>query len=330
MIASDSAVPWYRLVLHTPLTTLAIFVAASLILKENYPFSHFPMYSSPTAPRAYYMVTDAEGRPLPISTITGVTPPKIGKMHWRKSQERESMVRRTGKHDTAGRNEDIGRRSAMLRQQAADGANLPQGINCFASRLSMTTAKSKRQNNFFSRNNRGPLGRLTSGFFSLPSVSPLEGFFLRLFFGLVVAYTLRFEVPFSTQPHPAGLARFFDLTWLSDAWAYSVFRGALYVLLIFYVGGLILPVALPLLALGHVLVFTLYNSQGYTHHGFQIVSLTLVAQAATVIYYTALKGLRLRPPDERLNAWLLWKPGDVAGHTSFPCFKDDQHSGLWL
>ncbi len=196
----------------------------------------------------------------------------------------------------------------------------------------MTTAKSKRQDNFFSRNNRGRLGRLTSGFFSPPSVSPLEGFFLRLFFALVVAYTLRFEVPFSTQPHPAGLARFFDLIWLSDPWAYSVFRGALYLLLMFYVGGLILPATLPLLALGHVLVFTLYNSQGYTHHGFQIVSLTLVAQAATVIYYTALKGLRLRPPDERLNAWLLWQSQViVAGTYLISVFsKMINTRGLWL
>lgn len=145
MIASDSAVPWYRLVLHTPLTTLAIFVAASLILKENYPFSHFPMYSSPTAPRAYYMVTDAEGRPLPISTITGVTPPKIGKMHWRKSQERESMVRRTGKHDTAGRDEDIGREiCTMLRQQAARrGQTLPQGIQLFRVEIQYDDGKIK-------------------------------------------------------------------------------------------------------------------------------------------------------------------------------------------
>ncbi len=125
--------PWYRLVLHTPLTTLAIFVAVSLIFKENYPFSHFPMYSSPTAPRAYYMVTDAEGRPLPISTLTGVTLPKIGKMHWRKSQEHESIVRETGKDDTAGRDEDIGREiCTMLRQQAARrGQTLPQGIQLF-------------------------------------------------------------------------------------------------------------------------------------------------------------------------------------------------------
>ena len=39
-----SAIPWYRLALQTPLTTLAIFVAGSLILKETYPFSHFPCF----------------------------------------------------------------------------------------------------------------------------------------------------------------------------------------------------------------------------------------------------------------------------------------------
>src|SRR4029077_18081850 len=73
MFASPSAIPWYRLALQTPLTSLAIFVVGSLILKETYPFSHFPMFSSPTAPRAYYMVTDSAGQPLPISKLTGVT-----------------------------------------------------------------------------------------------------------------------------------------------------------------------------------------------------------------------------------------------------------------
>ncbi len=131
MIASDSATPWYRHVFHTPLTTLAIFVAVSLILKENYPFSHFPMYSSPTAPRFYYMVTDSGGQPLPISTLTGVTPPKIGKMHWRKSQEREA-ARKAEKHEPGG-HEEVGREiCAMLRQQAARrGQILPPGLQLF-------------------------------------------------------------------------------------------------------------------------------------------------------------------------------------------------------
>ena len=133
MIASDSTTPWYRLLLHTPLTTLAIFVAVSLIAKENYPFSHFPMYASPTASRSYYMITDAEGQPLPITTLTGVTPPKIGKIHRKKSQEHESMARKSGEQDSAGKEIAIGREiCGMLRQQAIKrGQTLPQGVQLY-------------------------------------------------------------------------------------------------------------------------------------------------------------------------------------------------------
>ena len=132
MISPDSATPWYRLALHTPLTTLAIFVAVSLVLRENYPFSHFPMYSSPKAPRAYYLVTNSEEQPLPISTLTGVTPPKIGKIHWRKSREQEVAARKLGKSHS-GSDHQAGREiCAMLREQAAvRGQNLPQGLRLF-------------------------------------------------------------------------------------------------------------------------------------------------------------------------------------------------------
>lgn len=145
MIASDSATRWYRLLLHTPLTTLAIFVTLSLILKENYPFSHFPMYSSPTAPRSYYMVTDAGGRPLPISTLTGVTPPKIGKMHWRKSQEREAMGGRSGEQDSAGQDEAVGREiCGMLREQAIRrGQTLPEGVQLYRIEIQYDDGKIK-------------------------------------------------------------------------------------------------------------------------------------------------------------------------------------------
>jgi hypothetical protein len=60
------------------------------------------------------------------------------------------------------------------------------------------------------------LRRLGAGFFSLPSVSSLEGFFLRFLFGIVVASTISLQVPFHDQPHPVGLARLFDPTSLSD------------------------------------------------------------------------------------------------------------------
>jgi hypothetical protein len=149
------------------------------------------------------------------------------------------------------------------------------------------------------------LRKFADGFFSLPTVSSLEGFFLRLLFGLVIASTLSLQVPFHDQPHPVGLARFFDLTWLADPEKLSAYRSVLYLLLLIYASGWFLPIVLPLLAVGYSLMFTLYNSQGYTHHGYQILSLTLLVQAVTVIYYSVLKGLRLQPPDALLNSWLL-------------------------
>ena len=78
------------------------------------------------------------------------------------------------------------------------------------------------------------LRKFAAGFFSLPAVSPLEGLFLRLLFGIVVASTLSLQVPFRDQPHPVGLAHFFDLTWLSDPQKLSAYRAVLYALLLVY------------------------------------------------------------------------------------------------
>jgi hypothetical protein len=182
------------------------------------------------------------------------------------------------------------------------------------------------------RNSKAACRRFVAGFFSPPKVAPLEGLLLRVFFGVVVAYTLRFEVPFSAQPHPTGLAHVLDFTWLSNPSFYSIFRGAMSLLLLLYAGGLLLPLTLPLLALGHVFAFTLYNSQGYTHHGFQIVSLTLVAQAGTVLYDAFVRGVRLRPPDGVLNAWLLWQSQVVVTGTYLISVftKVINSRGLWL
>ena len=144
MFASPSAIPWYRLALQTPLTSLAIFVVGSLILKETYPFSHFPMFSSPTAPRAYYMVTDSAGQPLPISKLTGVTLPKIGKTHWRKSRQSQGETEKAEREDP-GRNDEVGREiCALLRHQAARrGQALPPGMQLFRVEIQYNDGKLK-------------------------------------------------------------------------------------------------------------------------------------------------------------------------------------------
>jgi hypothetical protein len=185
----------------------------------------------------------------------------------------------------------------------------------------------------FSQNNAIPsLRNFAAGFFSLPTVSSLEGFFLRLLFGIVVASTLSLQVPFHDQPHPVGLARFFDLTWLSDPEKLSAYRGLLYLLLLVYASGWFLPIVLPLFAVAYSLMFTLYNSQGYTHHGYQIIGLTLLVQAVTVVYYSVLKGLRLQPPDALLNSWLLVQSQVVVTGTYLVSFltKLFATGGMWF
>ncbi|HSI64566.1 MAG TPA: hypothetical protein VLE43_15665 [Candidatus Saccharimonadia bacterium] len=71
----------------SPLTTLVIYTLVSLQLEENYPISNYPMYSNPSPERPYYMITDGDGKPLPIHTLTGVTCPKIGKIYRTKSEK---------------------------------------------------------------------------------------------------------------------------------------------------------------------------------------------------------------------------------------------------
>ncbi len=74
-------------VCSTPITILALYCVVSLLLEENYPFSHYPMYSNPGADRSYYIVADSEGQPIPIVDLTGITCPKVGKMYRKKAVE---------------------------------------------------------------------------------------------------------------------------------------------------------------------------------------------------------------------------------------------------
>ena len=154
--------------------------------------------------------------------------------------------------------------------------------------------------------------KLFSGWFQLPRVSPLEGFFMRLLFSLVLIYTVRFPVQFTTEPHPVGLLRLLHsiddhrtwLTWLSDPTNYEIFRWSFIGVLVFYVAGVALPIVLPVATILHILPFTLFGSQGFNYHGAQMVSLTLLAQACTVLYYSFTERLTFRAPDEKLRGWL--------------------------
>ncbi len=157
---------------------------------------------------------------------------------------------------------------------------------------------------------------LTAGWFQRPQVGALESFIARLFFALIVLFSLRMEsdiLRLTTEPNPVGLLKLlkplgWHVTWLSNPGVFETWRWIIAGLLGFYVAGVGLPLVLPVLAVMHILPFTLFNSQGYTHHGNQIISLLLIIQAGCVLWQVVReRRLSLQPPDAVLRGWLLWQ-----------------------
>lgn len=131
------------------------------------------------------------------------------------------------------------------------------------------------------------LVRLWSSLFPVPSVSAVEGWLLRALFAAVLLWFFPTMVQHARQPEPVGLAHWFDLTWLHDPTVFAVYRAAFFGLLIAFACGISLPVTLPLATLMHILPLTLHNSQGFTFHGNQIMSLILLGMAVTILYFAA-------------------------------------------
>lgn len=147
-----------------------------------------------------------------------------------------------------------------------------------------------------------------TGFAPVP-VSGIEWFFLRLLFGALVFTNFLDWHPYDypSQEHPTGLARLLDLTWIHSPdlidlpfiegrhGMHETFVVLAAVLCLAYIIGRGLIVTLPLLALLHIIPRTLSNSQGFTHHGFQLVSLALVVQAI-VVWWLAIRTWQKKPP----------------------------------
>ena len=87
------------------------------------------------------------------------------------------------------------------------------------------------------------------------------------------------------QDKANGIAQFVDLTFFSDPGFIETLPWIVIPCLLLYAAGIGLPVALPLLTLVSIGSRTLYNSQGYIHHGYQMISLVLLAQTVVVVWH---------------------------------------------
>ncbi len=92
------------------------------------------------------------------------------------------------------------------------------------------------------------------------------------------------QLTFDTQPVPNGLARFFDFTFFASDGFVKVLPWIVIPCLLLYASGWGLPVVLPILTFISIGSRTLANSQGAIHHGFQIVSVVLLAQTVVVLF----------------------------------------------
>lgn len=101
---------------------------------------------------------------------------------------------------------------------------------------------------------------------------------------------------YATQDAPNGIANWVDLTFLAAPGVYPGVQIAVGAALVVYAAGFALPFVLPFLLVCHVMVRTLFNSQGWIHHGVQMVSLVLLAQTVIVLTFAIHRWRKGRAP----------------------------------
>ena len=104
---------------------------------------------------------------------------------------------------------------------------------------------------------------------------------------------------FTEASSPVGLGKLIDLTFLSNHSVGVAMHYIVVVALVAYILGLVMPVSTLVVFLVHCSVFTLNNSKGATHHGYQILSITLLAQ--TCVYWVP---LLCRPLPDKVRRYL--------------------------
>ncbi len=134
----------------------------------------------------------------------------------------------------------------------------------------------------------------TCPWFAPPEIGRPASALIRASFALLVWHTVPGGMGLESQPHPVGIARLFDLTFLSDPGVLPAVKAALVPVLLLYVSGFWAPLATGLMLAATVLPGTLDNSQGSTQHSQQIISLILLAQ---FLYHLWAAAFPQRHPD---------------------------------
>ncbi len=114
-----------------------------------------------------------------------------------------------------------------------------------------------------------------------------EMFLMRAFFGLAVWMGSPIFLPYTSQPHPNGLAHFIDFTALASPEFFGPLRALLLIAIVFYVIRVWTLPALTVMFGMVVAAGTLENSQGAINHTFQCYGLVILGQWLVSAWSTA-------------------------------------------
>jgi hypothetical protein len=156
---------------------------------------------------------------------------------------------------------------------------------------------------------------------------------LRLGLAYVAWQTFLGGSEFDGQPHPNGLARFVDLTFLSNDQVEGVLRPLAGVSLLAYVIGVPAAASLLVPTWFGIGLFTLKNSQGAIGHSFQVVHLCLLAAWLAGVWTVASRWRRRPLPHGFSGAQLEldWaRQALAAGYVVSAITKLVESGGLWF
>ncbi|MDQ6764796.1 MAG: hypothetical protein M3Z22_01650 [Verrucomicrobiota bacterium] len=108
---------------------LVAITLAGLVLHEEFPFSHFPMYSSFTSKASYVYLASASGEPLPTDSAAGMHTSNLKKLFdselQKERKRRGTRAKVTAAERTAAAQRVLGAlKSSPARQQGAGPARL--------------------------------------------------------------------------------------------------------------------------------------------------------------------------------------------------------------
>lgn len=179
------------------------------------------------------------------------------------------------------------------------------------------------------------------------AVSGWEWLLMRLGFACIVMQEFLDWHPFDAvkKASPVGLAHFMDFFWLSQEGMFERLLAPLEkslglpdypgryetmlvvgtICCVLYVLNLGLRWVLPVLALAHTVIWTHFNSQGFQHHGHQLVSMVLWVQVLVVWWKRSVDAAELR-------SWLWFYARGLVlfSYVASALSKIINSRGLWL